>query len=231
MAKESRVDVALRDIGNSPKLADADFLLMQEVSGDARGSVAQEIAHRLNRFVAFAPAAPGVTDQGLAILSRYPLRDITTRKLKACDLRFRSRNRIGLEATADTPFGAIRVIDAHLDTRVNTPDRLAQLEPLVASAGEFKGPKLIGGDLNTNDMYWLGSVCPLPKLGGHSAAIQVFMRKHGFTTPFSGCGPTFPSLGLHLDWIFLNGLSEKSAGVARVPFSDHHAVWTRIEVI
>jgi endonuclease/exonuclease/phosphatase family metal-dependent hydrolase len=228
MAKEESAEAALKDLNSASKIGQADVLLLQEVYGDDRHSIAAELADRMHRYVAFAPAAPGVNDQGLAILSRYPLHDITTHKLKACNLRFRSRHRIGLAATADSPFGPVRIIDAHLDTRINTADRLAQLEPLLAESKAFSGPRLIGGDMNTNDMYWIGNVAPVPRLGGHSQAIETFMKQHGFATPFGKCGSTFPSLGLHLDWIFSQGVENRSAGVVRIPFSDHHAVWTRL---
>lgn len=228
MAKEEDVNAALKDLTTAEKIGGADVLLMQEVFGDQRHSMAAELATRLHRHVAFAPAAPGVNDQGLAILSRHPLHDIATYKLKACDLRFRSRHRIGLAATAESPYGPVRIINVHLDTRINNADRLAQLEPLVSDAAEFKGPRLLGGDLNTNDMYWVGNVAPIPRIGGHSEAIQAFLKQHGFNTPFGKCGSTFPSLGLHLDWIFSRGVENRSAGVVRIPFSDHHAVWTRL---
>jgi endonuclease/exonuclease/phosphatase family metal-dependent hydrolase len=231
MAKEANAAAALRDIKAAERVGNADLILMQEVVSGTGGSVAEELARQMGRHVAFAPSAPGVTDQGLAILSRFPLTDVRVRKLKACDLRFRSRHRIGLEATAATPQGPILVINAHLDTRVNTPDRLAQLEPMIADASSFRGPKLIGGDFNTNDMYWIGNVCPLPRLGRHSESIVSFMHQHGFETPFARCGSTFPTLGLHLDWVFLNGLRHSSAGVSRIPFSDHHAIWTRFEIL
>jgi len=228
MAKEQSSETAWQDLNAAAKIGGSDVLLLQEVYGDAKRSVAVELANRLHRHVAFAPAAPDVIDQGLAIVSRYPLQDITTHKLKSCNLRFRSRHRIGLAATVESPYGPVRIINAHLDTRINSSDRLAQLEPLLAEAAAFEGPKLIGGDLNTNDMYWIGNVPPVPRLGGHSQAIQAYMSEHGFATPFGKCGSTFPALGLHLDWIFSRGLQNRSAGVVRIPFSDHHAVWTRL---
>jgi endonuclease/exonuclease/phosphatase family metal-dependent hydrolase len=226
MAKESNVDLAFRDI--SGRLADADILLLQEVSSNERTNVAAELAHKLDRHVAFAPAAPGVTDQGLAIVSRYPLRDVKTFKLKPCDLRFRSRFRIGLAATAETPSGPMRIIDIHLDTRINTADRLAQLRPAIEDADAFDGPKLIGGDFNTNDMYWVGNIAPIPRIGRHSLAVLREFARHGYTTPFGNSGPTFPSMRLHLDWIYVKGIEARAAGISRVPFSDHHAIWTRL---
>jgi endonuclease/exonuclease/phosphatase family metal-dependent hydrolase len=230
MAKERDAETAFRDIQRAVNVGRADVLLLQEVANDEHGNMAEALAARMNRYVAFAPAAPGVTDQGLAIVSRYPLRDVTTRKLKACDLRFHSRHRIGLAATVAAPQGEVRVVNAHLDTRVNNEDRLAQITPLVDGAERFQGPKLIGGDFNTNDMYWIANIIPVPGAGGHSEAIRTLMERHGFTTPFTDSSETFPVLGLHLDWIFVNGLRAQSAGVSRVPFSDHHAIWTRLAV-
>ena len=225
-AKETRTDVALRDL--TGPIGDADVIMLQEVSSDPEGNLGSRVAEKMGRHVAFAPAAPGVIDQGLAIISKYPLRDVKTFKLKACDLRFRSRHRIGLAGTIDAPNGPVRIINIHLDTRVNTPDRLAQLEPAIQDADAFDGPRVIGGDFNTNDMYWVGNLAPIPRIGRHAASLRREFAAHGFATPFDGCGPTFPSLRLHLDWIYLKGVQSRAAGVTRVPFSDHHAIWTRI---
>ena len=70
--------------------------------------------------------------------------------------------RIALAATVFTPDGPVRVINVHLDTRINPAERVAQLAPALDDASCFYGPSVIGGDFNTNDMQWVSNVVPIP---------------------------------------------------------------------
>src|SRR5688572_25278517 len=80
-------------------LRNADVLFLQEVVREGEASVADAVAVRLGRFVAFASPEGRSTLGGLAILSRYPLRDLRIHPLKPQNLVFRSRKRIALAAT------------------------------------------------------------------------------------------------------------------------------------
>src|SRR5689334_6366388 len=134
MAEELRATADLRN---------ADVFLLQEAAAGA----AEGLARDLQLHVASSPAAPRTGDH-LAILSRYPLRDIRVRQLKRYDLVFHTRSRFALSATALTPWGPVRVLNTHLDTRINSPERLAQLE---AAMSEATGRAVIvGGDFNSN---------------------------------------------------------------------------------
>ncbi|MCW5978852.1 MAG: endonuclease/exonuclease/phosphatase family protein [Bryobacteraceae bacterium] len=225
VAKETNVDRMLRDLRRSPATADADIYLFQEaVGGNGAGAVAEHLAALLGYHVAAVPASPAVTDQGLAILSRYPLTDVRTIQLKACNLVFRSRTRIAIAATVDAPGAAIRVWNAHLDTRINPVDRLEQLRPVLEEAAHFSGPRLIAGDLNTNPFYWIGNVIPFPCFGKQAGAVQQLMNEHGFSTPVGANRATHDALGMRLDWLFFQGLESNHLEVAPIPFSDHRAV-------
>lgn len=90
---------------------------------ESNSSIAEETARRLGYFAVFE-AAPSAYDQGLALVTRYPITDVQIRRLKACDLRFRSRNRFAMRATLQTPWGDLRVWNVHLDTRINAEERL-----------------------------------------------------------------------------------------------------------
>jgi endonuclease/exonuclease/phosphatase family metal-dependent hydrolase len=228
-AKEEDANRILQDLRAAPRLREADLILMQEVANPKdEPSVSEQVAQKLGFQAKFAPAAPGVTDQGLAILSRYPLSNIKIQRLKACDLRFRCRSRFALSATVDTPWAKIRVWNAHLDTRINAAERLEQLEPVIDDAARQAGPRLIGGDFNTNEFRWLGNVLPVPGGPSHGGTIRHAMEAQGFTTPFADGLTTFPSLHRHLDWIFVRDLRPVASSVEPVPFSDHHAIWTRV---
>jgi endonuclease/exonuclease/phosphatase family metal-dependent hydrolase len=229
MAKETGIEKILGEFRATPALRDADILLLQEVKQDAgaRQCAAEHLAAELGLQVVYSPATTGVTDQGLAILSRFPLRDVQVHALKRYDLRFRSRTRIALAATADSPWGPVRIYNAHLDTRLNTTERLEQLQPVLQASGSFAGPTIIGGDFNSNGFYWLEHVLPLP---GRSQArgVRDFMVRNGFLNALPLGETTFDYLGMHLDWIWLRGLKSHGYRVYPLDFSDHHAVWTHV---
>jgi endonuclease/exonuclease/phosphatase family metal-dependent hydrolase len=230
MAKETDVGRIVREFRAIPALAQADVLLLQEVREvPGGGSAASGLASALGLHVAYSPAAEGVHDLGLAILSRHPIRDVRVRKLKPFNLVYRSRSRIALAATVDTPRGAIRVFNAHLDTRVNAADRLAQLEPIVLESAEFIGPRVVGGDFNTNAFYWIGRVLPLPGVQSQTARVEEFMRRKGFRTAAVPRRSTFDYLGMRLDWIWYQGLELRESRVYPLAFSDHHAVYARVQ--
>ena len=72
-----------------PHLRDADLFLFQEVCRDSgKASVADEVAGRLGFSACFAES-PDATDQGLAIVSRFPIVDMKADRLDSCNLRFR----------------------------------------------------------------------------------------------------------------------------------------------
>ncbi|MBS1842059.1 MAG: endonuclease/exonuclease/phosphatase family protein [Acidobacteria bacterium] len=230
LAKQSNPEKIVNAIRTSPGLRDADLYLFQEVRNTGgKVSVAEQAAHKLGHHVSFAPAADGVHDQGLAIMSRYPIMHTDTLPLKSCDLRFRSRRRFALAASVRTPSGDLRVWNVHLDTRINPKERLEQLQPVIDDAARRSGPRLIAGDLNTNGMYWLGNVLPVPCGPAHSIAIRGAMKEHGFDTPFPDGLNTFPRLRRHLDWIFLNQLVPLETETVPVAFSDHNAILVRCQ--
>jgi endonuclease/exonuclease/phosphatase family metal-dependent hydrolase len=229
MARETAVERILRDIRAVPAVAQADVLMLQEVKHEngQPQCTAEQLAKALGVHVAYSPAASGATDQGLAILSRYPLRDVRVEALKAYDLGFRSRARFALTATADAPGGPMHIINAHLDTRLNARERLEQLEPVVRAAVESQGRYIIGGDFNSNGFYWVGRVLPLPALRSQAASVRDFMSGHGFRTALASQS-TFDYLGMQLDWIWCRGLQPSASRVYPIAFSDHHAVWSHV---
>lgn len=230
MAKATSVAQVLRDFEKAPAVRDADILLLQEVASP-EGSpecAAEELAAKLGRHVVWSPAATGVTDQGLAILSRWPLEDRRVEMLKRFNLGFRSRSRIALSATSLTPRGRVRVWNTHLDTRLNTRDRMEQLAPVVRASAAFPGPRIIGGDFNSNGFYWLGNMVPVPFVVSQAAGVREFMSREGFSSPIPAASATFDHLGMHLDWVWAKDLKARAWAVHPMGFSDHHAVLVRV---
>lgn len=225
LAKKANTDVMVREIRSVERVRKADLYLFQEVvQPDGSSSVAEEMAHKLNMHAVFAPCAPGNTNQGLAILSRYPLRDREVLPLKQFNLTMRSRTRIALAVTMVTPFGPVRVINTHLDSRINADQRIEQLAPVVEASQRFSGYRIVGGDLNTNPFVWVGHVLPVRGKTGQGTAVRQLMASNGYTTPFTS-GATHDFLGMQLDWVFFKDLQTRASGAEVMKFSDHHAVW------
>jgi endonuclease/exonuclease/phosphatase family metal-dependent hydrolase len=231
MDGETSFDKVMRDFDRAPQIRNADLFLLQEVAGapDGAQSIAKDLAARLGMQYVFRPADPigGGQMKGLAILSRYRFRDFQFLQLKHYELNIRSRDRIALAVTLETPAGGVRVFNLHLDTRVNNALRLAQLEPVLNAADAQRLPCLIGGDFNTLSMYWVGHVFPILYAQDAVGAVRKQMASHGFSTPF-GAGITFPIMWQKLDWVYLKGLRCAGSGVCAMPFSDHHAIWSKL---
>jgi endonuclease/exonuclease/phosphatase family metal-dependent hydrolase len=227
MAKESSVSRVAGELGSIPELRHADVFLLQEVArfGGRPISVAEVLATALKMDAVGSKEAPDSPGLGLAILSRYPLRDVSVRPLKRYELVFHTRSRYVLSAIADTPWGPVRIVNTHLDTRLNASDRLAQLDGAVRDSGS--GAAIVGGDFNSNWFYWLHHVVPVPALS-QTRWVETFMSRAGYRSALPAL-TTFDYLGQRLDWIWLRGLKSTASGVYPLKFSDHHACWTRIE--
>lgn len=213
-----------------------DVLLLQEVGGEDEdgASLAAALAQRMGFAAAYSRArtyGDSGNDQGLAIMSRYPLEDVSVHPLPYNRLRFRSRCRIAVAATVRTPAGSLRVVNVHLDTRINKARRLAQVDAAIGALNGFEGPRIVGGDFNTADFAWIGSTWPIPFVQKQARAVQERMSMQGFETPFGGTRGTYPILGVafKLDWLFLSpDLETGEAGVDDVPVTDHRGIWTRV---
>jgi endonuclease/exonuclease/phosphatase family metal-dependent hydrolase len=231
MARKSNFKEVLRDTRGLFERHKVDILFLQEVEQDVGDPelIAEELARTFDFHWHFAP-----TDfwedggmQGLATLSRFPVTDTEVIPLKHFNLHYRTRNRIGLALTAMTPFGPVRAINVHFDSRINPSERLDQLTPILDKTSEFDGVCIVGGDFNTSPFRWYGRWFPIPS-GGQKEAILKSFSLWGFDTPFVETGPTFKFLGLKLDWIFSRGLQPIDWGIEKIDFSDHRAIWTKV---
>ncbi len=229
IAMVTDVDSIVRELSAHPPLKDADVFLMQEVVESAGTSVAERVAARLQRSAVFAsPEDIGgpPTFSGIAILSKTSISDKVIRTLPRQNLLFRSRKRIALAGSTETPIGRLRAVTAHLDTRINPGQRVRQLEPALEEARRTS-PAILGGDLNTNDMEWVSNVVPVPFPGWQASHVRSLMESRGFHTPFTQRHPTFDHLGMQLDWIYTDSLRVVSYGIIPLQFSDHHAIWVQ----
>lgn len=205
-----------------------DVLMLQEVEHSRvdNPEVVPVLADSLGMNCAYA--AEDVLKEGtpraLATLSRHPIKESKKIQLKRFDRVFNPRGRIALAVGVELPFGQLWTFNVHLDTRINSSQRVEQLGEVFRFSLGIQGPQVIAGDFNSADVLWLAHIVPVPFLERQGDNMQVAMEGHKFFTPFLSTGPTIKLLPLKLDWIYLRGLRAVSWAVKRVPHSDHHAL-------
>lgn len=219
----------------SKELARADVLLIQEIedhAGEGSSRTARlAAALKLNYTYAPARATDDGGTHGLAILSRFPLRDVEVISLPQYNLRFNARRRIALAATLDVGETPLRVYNLHLDTRLNPAERREQLRPVAERArADAILRVVVGGDFNTSPFRWLGHVFPIFRVN-QAGALDQFMAERGFGTQLASAGPTSRRgfFRFRLDSIYTRGLQVRASGVAHtVRGSDHVPVWVEV---
>ncbi len=221
------VDAILTALREAGDLDRADVMLFQEVvhPKDGPGAV-DRVARALGMEVAFAPGFKlrSGEQEGLAVLSRYPIFETRVIALQHNDLLWKSRRRVALAVTLQTPAGQVRVYNLHLDTRVNLKARLEQLRPIAEEAAAYHGPVLVGGDLNTNPYRWVGHTLPVVVAPDQGAGVLRYMNALGYTSVFPRKTPTSRYFRMQLDWLFLRNLEAGPVAVRPISFSDHHAL-------
>lgn len=216
-------------LSGHPELAGADVLLLQEIESHPAegGSRAARLAAALGMGHAYAPARTvEAGTHGLAILSRHPLAEVEVMQLPRVELAIRPRDRIALAARV----AGIRVVNVHLDTRINITDRILQLRPAII---DEPIPTVVGGDFNTNPYAWTGGALPnLPAqaIAGSDQAtlLDAYMGAAGYDTPTADLGATQDAivLRLRLDALFTRGIAALQVGVEPgLGLSDHDPVW------
>jgi len=131
----------------------ADIVLLQEVARTARMRADEWLADRLG-MAYFYIRANGHQEsigfeEGLAILSRYPLNDPLVRQLGAPTSPF--TRRLALSACVETPFGGLRAFCAHLGLiKGHNARQVANLHEWVNETTQ-EGSALIGGDFNAHE--------------------------------------------------------------------------------
>lgn len=222
-------DALAAAIRASPSLARADAILLQEVESHPAESASRSarMAALLGLGYVYVPARPladGGT-HGLAILSSYPISDV--RKMDLPESAHKIQHRIAIEATLDIHGVPIQLIDVHLDTDLDTAQRIAQLSPVVRGAPDVT---LIAGDFNMGWVEWVGGTVPVlssTRASDQAPVIDGYMRDQGFDTPSADCGPTEHMFGFEqrLDAFYTRGLAGNFGAVEHVGPSDHWPMW------
>ena len=237
------IRTAARAFSEGSLLPPVDILALQEADkGTARTGghhVARELAKQLGMSWVHIPAGiprgqepkprqwwldfeeqiglhdPG--DTGVAILSNFPLEDVTRIDLPWKDCPWRPR--LSVAATVKMGARAIRIFNSHIDPHSAAGGQIEQLEVVLDHADQFSGPRVVLGDFNT-----------LSK--AKTIQTRRLLESRGYTTPFPTGTPTWRGAGirLHADWIFTRDLSVSRWGVGRpLNVSDHWPIWVEVE--
>lgn len=214
----------------------ADVLLLQEVTRRPGLRVDEWLADQLGMAYVYSRANGHETaigfEEGLAVLSRYPIHQLHIKQLGSKANIF--VRRLALGATLDCPGGKLVAVSVHLAlNRHQNAHQLTQLYHWIHSVSEGL-PIIIGGDFN---------------VGEKSAQIN-FAKTHWTDTyrhinpNAKGTSHTIHGLGrkiLHqerLDYIFLHpaGLEwmvvdARHLDGCKGPYSDHQAVLARLAVV
>lgn len=224
----------IKAIENNSRLRSADLLFLQEIEAHLQegSNRAEQVATALAMNFAYAPGygLPGGGSHGVAILSRYPLREIEVIELPYYHVVVNSARRVAIAATLTLAGKDLRVYSVHLDNRISPTKRKKQLAPVFRAAALFDGPAIIAGDLNTSPFCWAFALLPIP-CGLQDNAAEQSARKNGFQTPVANSGATSKWLSMKLDAIYVRGLEPgKSAVEHSVRLSDHLPLWLDLEL-
>ena len=206
--------------------AQADVVLLQEV--DRKTQRAQGVDHfdELRRLTGMHGLFGKSIDfqggqYGIAILSRWPLDSVRALPLGAEPATDEYEPRIALHARTQTPYGTLHVVATHLDAGGSSSYRKQELIAILAHLQESvppDAPLVLGGDLNARPQ---------------TTEIRAlsFVLEDAFTKCGSGQGETFPahSPDRRIDYIFVRGLTCRSARVWHSLASDHRPVLTILQ--
>ncbi len=224
----------------NPNLAQADIILFQEIEHHAKEIVsrAAKIARVLGMEHSYVPARKLQLKNGthgIAILSRQPLRGAQTISLPYyINFPLRHKPRIALRVEINFVGKAVSIYNIHLDTTLNSRERLAQLQTVMndiyLQAG--KSAIILGGDFNTAPLFFLGRMIPV-FYSNQKKKLRTYLKSVGFDTRCQTVGRTMRQGGMYFQ---LDGIYTKTAPVVQfaveksVRVSDHFPLWADIKI-
>lgn len=188
-----------------------DILCLQEVDRNTIRSLFLDQQSKLNKKLSMK-AAYGKTDDlipgtsGNLILSKFPILYIENKILPSSKY-----SRSALLAILKTPLGNINVINTHLS--LSKKDRKVQIEIIRDWILQNRGPTILAGDFNTND---INELKPLLLILNDSAVLENKGHIKTFETK---------KYQARIDYIFIpKTYFIKSYTVPAFHFSDHYPV-------
>jgi len=214
---------------DDPSIGDATIIGLQEVDRNRkrtkRNNTAKQLAEALDYHYAWtAPPSTSASDEeetGVAILSAYPISDVT--RIVLPNPGPGKRRRAGIGASIDIGGTTYRFYSVHAETRISVTKKMEQLNAVIQDLNRYPKdtPAIIVGDFNT----W--------EPDADDKTIELF-KGAGFKTPFGGKSTfkatvLFVPIMLRLDWIWLRGLEAVNHGIGtNISISDHWPLWTTL---
>jgi endonuclease/exonuclease/phosphatase family metal-dependent hydrolase len=218
------VDQALAEMAALPDLANADIVLLQEMTPQGARRMAEELdMHHVYGAASVSPHHKKLF--GNAVLSRWPIVGDQVLILPHETL-LTGHRRLAMAADIDLGGQTIRAISIHTATVIMDQEkRMEQARAARDSLGGFDGPVIIGGDFNTVSEYDV-------------TLLRRTMRRLRLKTIRMPAGPTiknkykkFPGSESVLDHIFCKEFEPGSRGVVReAAASDHYPIWAVLAV-
>ena len=148
-----RMKERLESFAHLVENTDADILLLQEVARTKKIRADEWLARQLGMAYFYVRANGNEKsigfEEGVAILSRFPLNDPQTKLLGHKTNLF--TRRLALSVCVETPFGGLRTFNAHLGlTRRQNANQMNHLYKWVEETSQ-ENSALIGGDLNAHE--------------------------------------------------------------------------------
>jgi endonuclease/exonuclease/phosphatase family metal-dependent hydrolase len=218
---------------SDPEIGRASVIGLQEVDRNKKrtGNVntARLMAEELGMYYAWAapPPPPAKNNEaqeeetGVAILSAYPLADVTRFVLP--NEGPGGRRRAALGATVQIGKQSVRVYSLHAEIRTSNEKRLAQLRAVLEDL-ETRHAKIervvVLGDFNT-------------LTGKDVDATSALFTAAKFNTPFANGLSTWKTfiIELKLDWLWLRNLRPVQFGIdKKIGLSDHWPLWAEVKL-
>ena len=206
-----RIDEAIAVLRDTPELAGADVVLLQEMTADATARVASALRMGFVYYPAIHHRR-AKQDFGNAVLSRWPI-EHDAKLVLPHRSRYAGTQRAATVATIRVDTTAIRVYSTHLGTPADVSERRRreQLQVILRDAASYPAA-VVGGDMN---------------MGDPGRTVQ----EHGFRLVTSAT-PKTTRFG-RWDHVLVRGAALRVPARAGVvdrgrTASDHKAVWVRI---
>lgn len=212
------------------EIGQAAIIGLQEVDRNKKRTgytnTARLIAEELGLNYAWAAPPPPIgkeqqeEETGVALLSPYPLTDVT--RIVLPHEGPGGRRRVALGANIQMGPSLVRAYTVHAETRTTNEKRLQQFQAVLDDlARRAKTERaVVLGDFNTIT-------------GGDVRATWQLFTDARFQTPFPNSEPTWKTfiIKLKLDWVWLRGLRPLDYGIDRkIGLSDHWPLWVNVRL-
>lgn len=216
------VETAIRELTETPELADADVLLLQEMHAPGVETMAEQLGYNYVYYPASVHTRHG-KDFGNAVLSKWPI--VSSEKLLLPNANPRTgQRRIAVMGTLDVAGNAVDVYSVHTETLwMGAGQRAEQIDSVADASESERDPSemaAVGGDFNT--------MTPQSRKN-----VKARFADAGFEPALTGTDSTFSvaGVGTTADNIFIRGMDVEASGVSPdTEASDHYPVWTEVRL-